>query len=208
MAHGFIPVPNCARIEFIYRCNGVIMENVINVQKGSPYTLAQLQSLRATCITWDAAQQTAKQVTGCSLIRVRTKALDTNASPMEDYTLPTPRAGTDNSQALPGNATFAIKLSTGLAGRSFRGRWYVVGIGTVYLGATANQVNTTPANNYVTSLNALQTALASAGHTLGVVSYRHALAWRTTGLFTASTGYVLTDYNMDSMRRRLTGRGS
>lgn len=207
MAHGFIPVPHAARIELIYGYNGVTCENVLNVQKGSDYTLAQLQALRGTVDTWHSA--TGKQInsTGCILNRIRTKALHDAAAPTEDYTLPTPRAGTQAGTQMPANVTWCVKLATGLSGRNNRGRYYCIGLTSGFLGLTANQIGAAAAANIVTWLNALQTALAGAGHTLGVVSYYH-LGWRTTGQFTASTGFVAVDLNLDSMRRRLTGRGS
>jgi hypothetical protein len=207
MPHGFIPVPNVASVELIYSVNGITAENVFHVQKGSPYTLAQLQALRTTVNGWDAASWAGSRCGGALLTRIRTKALDTSASPTEDYTLPVARGGTVGGPLLPSNATFAMKLVTGLAGRSFRGRLYVVGIGSVFLGATANQVSLGTATTFLTLLTNLITVLAAAGHTLGVVSYRSGGVYRPTGLFTPAIGWTYVDLNMDSMRRRLTGRG-
>jgi hypothetical protein len=40
-----------------------------------------------------------------------------------------------------------------------------------------------------------------------VVSYMSDKVYRTTGQFTPAIGWVAVDANIDSMRRRLTGRG-
>ncbi len=207
MSRPFIPAPNCASVELIYRANGEICENVIHVQKGSPYTLAQLQALRGIVDTWDSTTWKLARNGGCTLQRIRTKGLDSTSSPLEDYALPTPRPGTQPNGLLSNNVTFCFKLATGLAGRSQRGRWYMVGMDSGFLGPDTNHFNTVSAGFVLGWLNALPTALTAGGHTLGVLSYRHDLAWRTTASFTPASGFVIVDFNLDSMRRRLTGRG-
>lgn len=207
MGHGFIPVPNCASVELIYLLNGITAENVLYVHKGSPYSLADLQAVRTIVNSWDAATWFNARGIGCTLVRIRTKALDASGSPMEDFTLPTPRAGSINSPLLPGNASFAIKLSTGRTGRSFRGRLYFVGLTSAVLGTTANQILASTSTLFVSWLNTLLSNLATGGHTLGVVSYRSNHVFRANGLFTQAVNWVAVDNNIDSMRRRLTGRG-
>lgn len=207
MSHPFIPVANVASVELIYSVLGVVCENVIHVRKGSPYSFADLQAVRTIVNAWDAASWFNTRSTGFTLNRIRSKALDTSSSPIEDFFLPTPRGGGMAGTQLPSNATFAVKLSTGLAGRSFRGRLYVVGFTAAATGPTANQITSATASDWVARLNVLLANLASGGHTLGVVSYRTAGAYRAAGLFTPATSWVAVDLNVDSMRRRLTGRG-
>jgi hypothetical protein len=207
MSRPFIPVPNCASVEMIYSLAGEIVENIFHVQKGSPFTLAQLQALRAVVDTWHNAQYKVEVSNIAILQRIRCKALDSLGAPMEDYTLPTPRAGTLSGTNLPNNCTWCIKLSTGLTGRSFRGRWYIAGLTTAYYGADVNHVSTVAVTNVIAVMTALITALVAGGYTLGVVSYMTGGAWRSTGLFTPATGWVAVDTNLDSMRRRLAGRG-
>jgi hypothetical protein len=203
----FIPAPNCASVEIFYSYNGVVMENHFNVHKGSPYSGADLVALRGVVDTWDNVTWKGSRINTASVFRYRCKALDTNSSPMDDYYLPTPRPGTIGGAGLPGNVTMCFKIATANAGRSFRGRWYLVGLSTLNLGATGNQYNVGSANAIVSWLNLLQTNLAAAGHTLVVLSYANNKAWRTTAVATPSTGFLIVDYNLDSQRRRLTGRG-
>lgn len=203
----FIPAPNCASVEIFYSANAVVCENVFHVNKASPYDNAALVALRNVVDTWDNTTWKGSRGNGASVFRIRCKALDTNSSPMDDYYLPTPRAGTIASPLTSGNSTLAFKLATNRAGRSYRGRWYLVGVTLANYGATANQYNVASANAIVSWLNLLKTNLAAAGHTLGVLSYATNKAWRTTAHFEPATGYLIIDYNIDSQRRRLTGRG-
>ncbi len=207
MSRPFIPVPDVASVELIYRAAGEVVENVFYVQKGSPYSLSDLQALRGTVDTYDSTTWKLSRNVSVTLQRIRTKARDSSSGATEDYTLPTPRPGTQTGAPLPNNVTFAFKLATGHAGRSFRGRWYLVGMDGNFLSPDANHLSTTTAAFLLSWLNGWITTLASAGHTVGVVSYRSNKTWRTTGLFTPALNYTIVDYNLDSMRRRLTGRG-
>lgn len=203
----FIPALNCARVELFYSVNLVTAENVFHVSKGSPYSPSDLVTLRNTVNTWDSSTWLNARGVGCSLFRIRCTALDTAGSPVDDYLLPTARAGSVSGTLLPANAAFCIKIATALAGRSYRGRWYTVGMTTGFLGATSNQIASGTASAYITDLGALKTALTGAGSTIGVLSYATGMAWRTTAHFEPATGFVAVDLNIDSQRRRLTGRG-
>lgn len=207
MPRPFIPVVNCASVELIFSWNGEVCENIFHVSKGSPFSAADLVALRSVVNTWDSGNYTAYRSPAAVLTRIRTKALDTASSPMEDYALPTPRAGTQIGTALPNNVSYCLKLSTGLAGRSYRGRWFLVGLTSTYYGADTNHVAAAVSANLVAMLTNLKTALTAGGYTLGVVSYRASHAWRAAGVFTAATGFVAVDLAIDSMRRRLAGRG-
>lgn len=206
MSRPFIPAPNCASVELIYSHASEVSENVFHVSKGSPYTLAQLQALRATVNAWDAASGLTGRVTAAQLVRIRTKALDTNTSPIEDFYLPAPRAGSLAGNEMPLNVALCIKLSTGLAGRSYRGRWYWGHLSSLSL-QDVGHVLPSSVTGYVGLLNTLIANLASAGHTMVVLSFRNNNAWRATAVATPILSAVGVDNSLDSMRRRLPGRG-
>lgn len=206
MTRPFIPVPNTASVEIIYQNASEVNENVIHVFKGSPFSFSDLQALRGVVDTWDSTTGKTMRATVATLYRIRSRALDTASSPVEDYFLPTPRAGTGSGSPVPLNVALCIKLATTLAGRSFRGRWYCGNLVTGII-VDAGHVASATLATYVSNLNALRSALATAGYTLCVTSYRTGGAWRTTGLNTASSGFVGVDNSLDSMRRRLPGRG-
>lgn len=207
MRCGFIPVANTASVELIYSMNGEVCENVFHVKKGSAYSLADLQAVRTIANNWDATSQSALRGVYASLTRIRTRALDSVGAPFEDYSLPAPRAGGQGGTTLPGDATFAVKKATLSAGRSYRGRWYFVGLTSNFYGVNANVISPLAAGNLVTSLNGLITALAAGGHTMVVVSYVANKQCRAAGVTTTVTGFVTVDLAVDSQRRRLQGRG-
>jgi hypothetical protein len=207
LSRPFIPAPNCASVELICSSNGEVVENIFHVQKGSPYSASDLASLRTTVDGYDSATFKQSRSTAVTLQRIRTKALDSTSSPFEDYSLPTPRPGTQAGALWPNNVTWCLKIATGLAGRSQRGRWYMIGLTTGSVGATANQMSSVSGPFFLTWLNGWITTLSAAGHTFVVLSYRTDHAWRGTAHAVPATGFVAVDYNMDSMRKRLTGRG-
>jgi hypothetical protein len=207
MPRPFIPAPNCASIELIYAIPQAVAENIIHVQKGSPYSAGDLAALRTLIDNWDNTSWKTTRHAAASLSRIRTKALDSVGSAIEDYALPVPRVGTSGAASLPNNVTACIKLATGKTGRSFRGRLYVVGVGVSNLITGSQSLTGTYAAAVLNSLTTLKTNLLAAGHTLGVLSYRANGAWRSTALFTPATGWVWADVICDSRRNRLPGRG-
>src|SRR4051812_47134912 len=172
MPRPFIPAPNTASVEFIWSINGVVCENQIHVQKGSPYSLADLQAVRAICNTWDSATWAPIRCAASTLSRIRTRALDSATSPVEDFSLATPRIGGTGAICMPNNVAFCVKLATTTPGRSYRGRWYVTAISPAGLAANTNQLNAGTVTFYVASLNTLMANLAASGHIVSVVSYR------------------------------------
>jgi hypothetical protein len=206
MSHPFIPVPHGASCELIYSDAGELSENVFHVTKGSNFSLADLQALRTTANAWDAASGANGRASNATLVRIRTKALDSASSPLEDYSLPTPRPGNIGGGSLPLNVAFCVKLATGLAGRSYRGRWYWGHLGAAVL-SDAGHMAAASVTGYVGLLTTLIANLASAGYTMCVVSYRTGGAWRTTAVATPIITAVAVDNSLDSQRRRLPGRG-
>lgn len=207
MSRPFIPVPRTCSVELIYGCYAQVLENVLHVRGAAPFTLADVQALRTCIDAWDNAQWKTLRCSNVILNRIRIKALDTPSSPMEDYSLPTPRPGATGANALPLSITFAIKFGSQYAGRSQRGRIFVPGVFSGHI--AGNQMAGNVADLYLGELRALQPALtaANASWVHGVVSYRSDKTWRAEGQFTPITTIVYTDLNLDNQRRRLTGRG-
>jgi hypothetical protein len=214
MAHPFIPAPNTALIEMVYLWQNETIENTFHIQKGSPFSSSDLSSLCNLFDTWDNTGVTPfKNLRDANntLVQIKARALDTSSAPVFIKTISPPRVGSWSGAGtvLPGNATFCVKLESGLSGRSQRGRIYMPGLrGNMLQGApNGNQVTTSYANSCVTTLNALITQLAAASLTLVVTSFYTAGAWRTTAQNTPIINAAYSDLNSDSQQRRLTGRG-
>ncbi len=207
MARPFIPMPNVASVEMIYTVYSQVIENVFHVQSNAPFSATDIVSLRNCFNSWDTTYQSLYRNSNVLLARIRTKGLDAKDSPMEDYALASPRGGALASAALPLHNTFCFKLGTGAAGRSQRGRLYIVGFEAAAV--SGNQVILARITQWLGPLNQLPVSLAAANPNWkwGVVSWRADKAWRPIGKFTPITTVTYTDTNIDSQRRRLTGRG-
>lgn len=203
----FIPAPNTASVELIYMNGSLVIENVLHVYKGSPYVLADLTAVRTIFDAWDLATWKAQRSEGWLLTRIKSKALDTAIAPVEDFPLPAPRIGAQSGQQFPPSATFAVKLSSGLTGRSSRGRLFVPGLTAAMSPQPCTFLYAANANGIVAALNTLKGNLAAGGHTLCITSYSHDKAWRATAVNYAVTGISYSDLSVDCQRRRLAGRG-
>lgn len=115
-----------------------------------------------------------------------------------------PLTGEKTETALPNNVSLAVHWGTGLLGRSRHGRTY-------HLGITTDFVN----GNFVTNAAAIQSAYDALRTTLdnvtlniefSVVSFVNSNNWRQQPLVTPISG-VAVEATIDSMRRRLPGRG-
>jgi len=202
--HPFIPAPLTARVRLVYSANGQVVENVFHWKGDVPWTSSSIATLvDAVALNWNDSVR--NELPGAVVLQyVEGTGLDTDAGPQ--VTLPVGTGGALAGTILPNNVTIAIKFSTGLAGRSMRGRMYWPGLTEPEI--TGNQLNATPAANKVTRITSFFDEVETAtGFTHVIVSYCSAHVWRTTAVVTPVITYLLTDTNLDSQRRRLTGRG-
>jgi hypothetical protein len=128
--------------------------------------------------------------------------LTVEAGAVYDYTFLTAEAGSESTALLPANATIAVKFSTGLAGRSFRGRVYHPALceGQV----TLNALVAGQGSAILTFWESLLTDIASNTLSSHVVVSRIADGTpRTEGVATPVISYTLTDVKIDTQRRRL-----
>jgi hypothetical protein len=187
----------------IYIANGIYCENVLHFRRSAPYDAAALTDLRTIADNWHNTSWKAALSNQTGLVRIRTKALDSLGSPMEEYALAGVRYGSQGFAPYPNSVSFCVKIATGLTGRSYRGRYYVIGVCNATAFVSGNQVVAGQVTDYVSRLNTLKTNTAASGHTLGVMSYMSGGNWRAAGLFTPATGFVAVDSYLDTQRRRL-----
>lgn len=200
----FQPVPDTASIELIYEINGGKAENVFHVKKDTPFTAIDLVAAAGIFNTWWNAYLKPQQSNDVTLSKIVCKALDTDSSPAIEFTSGLPDTGAINDVAAPGNVTLAVKWSSGLAGRSYRGRTFHIGLCVTQL--MRDHVGTTLQEALHDAYVALLDAVSGGDLTLVVVSRFHNNARRTTAVTTPITG-VSVESTLDSQRRRLSGRG-
>lgn len=203
----FIPVPGVFKVQLIYGLYSQAIENVFNVRSGGGLLIADANRIEAVFANWWTTTGRAQVPVQLTLNKIIIDGLDSAAGLHQEYTSGWTAAGSGTSGVpMPGSVTTSIKLSTGLRGRSYRGRmyWPAIGINDVSNGLLA----TARRDAIVAAVNTLKTSLTSGSpsDSLVIVSYRTGGVWRVTGVatgVTAASGHV----NIDSMRRRLVGRG-
>jgi len=113
--------------------------------------------------------------------------------------------GTLTSPSVPGNVTWCVKFLTGLTGRSYRGRNYIMGM--TEDATVGNQMDAGRAAAFVANYEALLDLVDATDFTWVVLSrvQNNVPLANAIGAPIINVGY--TDLNLDSQRRRLTGRG-
>lgn len=203
----FQPVPNTAQVEVIFLSNSSFVENVYHVEKNAPWTAVELSALCGVIEDWWRTQLAGLQAGTLVLQRIDARDLTTEAGAFFSRPCVGACSGTGPDAALPNNVTAAVKWTTGLAGRSQRGRTY-------HLGLMESQVvgdNIAEATRAALQLayGDLRTDIDAMGpsHDLVVVSRISNGVPRPVGQTTPITS-ASVDNTVDSQRRRLIGRGT
>lgn len=206
--HPFIPVPGVFKLALNYTLHGQQLANVMHVKSGGGVLTADADRISAVVANWWNTSARAQCSSQTALVKIVLDALDAEASLHKEYTTGWTAGGNSASPVQSSGVTACFKLSTGIRGRSYRGRFYWPGIKSDSINLNLSQLNAGSRDAYVASLTALRTGLTgdSAGDKLVIVSYCQDKAWLTTGIWTEVTG-VSGHLQLDSMRRRLPGRG-
>ena len=205
MAH--VPTPNTVRVCLRYTQNGQQTCNVFHVDVGVDPTESTLRDVADVFkLWWDTDMQTAVTA-GTTLDAV--EVVDVSADDQEGIvdTTGLPLNGTHIGANMPNNVTLCVKLATGLTGRSRRGRKYIVGIPDSVIEGPGQEVTPAYRDAIKAIFESLLANLATAGFQWVVNSTVTGGIERLTGLNTPITDIAVDD-TLDSMRRRLPGRGS
>jgi hypothetical protein len=205
--HDFIPALNTAKLELVVSAFGQRAENVLHFRKPTAWDAVSLDTLANQAFAaWDAhiAPMTSNAVT-LEVIKATDVAVEDGLGVEVDGDGHT---GTHTSAAaMPLGTTAATKFSSGFTGRSRRGRAYFIGLSKDQV--SNNQLATGVAADLSDMWAAFVADIAAdmTGVEHVIVSYCHDNAWRTNAVVTPVTDYT-TNQDIDSMRRRLTGRGA
>lgn len=197
-------VPGLMRLEMHFKQDNQNVMNTYWMRSNLNITsTVQEQELAGTFVNWWADFIKPLVSSSLSLYEVVVKELRPDGIAIL-YTEDLPMSGDKSEGALPNNVTLAVHWGTGHVGRSRHGR-------TFHLGLCEDQVvaNTcTVAADIQAAYDALRTALdnITLNVEFDVVSFVSAGAWRTEPLLTPISG-VAVESTIDSMRRRLPGRG-
>lgn len=202
-----IPIPNGIRVCLNYTNAGELACNVFHVEGPSDPTLADLTTIAEEFVAWWNANM--KPLTSAATSLQSVEVTDVTADGQEgiEYTTGLPLAGTASGANLPNNVTVATKLTSGLTGRSRRGRSYFVGLTDNALNTGSQTLTTTFQAALTGAFQELIEQLVVAGFQLAVASLWSNGVPRTTGLLTPIINAEVNP-TVDSQRRRLPERGA
>lgn len=203
----FVPVPNAAEVDIIASLFGQIVENTLTFVSTGTFSPTQLLQLATTVGGWWVANMLPNL--SSDYIYLRTEAKDISsvggATAVNPTGVGTPGA---SSGSAPGGTAAAVSFRTAFGGRSYRGRNYIAGVPISQL--VGNQLFPGFLDAIVAVYNTLETALHAdlPAADWCVASRYTAGAPRVAGITTQIVAAVATNYDVDSQRRRLTGRGT
>lgn len=203
----FIPVLNTVEVAIKQTIDDEDMVNTLYFHRPSAWDSTELASLAAIIEARVIELWPAFHHPGCRYIGLYLRDLTTDSGLILDFPVETPLAGSLGGAHMTNNAAWAIKFSTGFAGRSFRGRNFSGGIANNGL-ENDNHVNTTYMGFVRDFYEAIQADALADGSTMVVVSRYTGGAARAAGVYTPVTTISGSDNVVDSMRRRLPRRGS
>lgn len=202
----FIPIPSVVMAEMRYNHLGQQMENTLYFDNATDPSVEDLQALGESLIGWWTTFYAPQAHQNCILHEVFLTNLTSDTSAALSVVPDELANGEQSTDPLPGNVTLSIKFSTAGRGRSSRGRNYTVG--AVETQVFGNQF----AGAYVTAMvacyNQLPAIATGLGMTWVVASRFTDNAPRTEGIAIPITTVSAVNLDVDSQRRRLTGRGN
>lgn len=193
--------PQVARVTYQMHRGTRTFENTFHVARTGGYTLAQLAAVVDAAYTlWNTYAKPAMPA-GVALYNVHGVVYDPTGNPwVYDHPVSPEVAGTIAGNMAPGNASVTISERANLAGRKYRGRlyWPALPAANVNQDDTINSALIALLANFAS--NFLATYISATG--VGQLAIFH----RNTNLWSGVASIVLESF-LDSMRRRLPGRG-
>lgn len=196
-----------AKSALIFSCFGQEVVNTLWFERvdETEWNATELGDLNAQLQSWWETEMAQSLPNDLSLVRITSKKMDAATSLYAELFVLDVN-GEQVGTVAPLNVCLTVKFTSDLSGRSYHGRNYVSAI--VVTNLDGNQIDAVWATAIVNGYAALN------GY-LGVVNAQHIIAstmtdgnQRASGVTVPVRGYSVTDYNVDSQRRRLTGRGS
>ena len=202
----FIPVPNTAMVEFRMTLDDQHVENTIYVQGTVEWNITSLATLATSCQAWWLTNYAPNVSEEVVLREVVATSLE-NETAAQATVSGDGANGTNTSGSMPSNVTLTVSFRTGLRGRSFRGRNYVVGVPQDQV-VDINHVQSSYAAAWIDTYSELLEGTFEEGQQWVIVSRFEDGSPRETGIASEVLTVTVVDDVIDSQRRRLPGRGS
>lgn len=156
----FQKVVDTAEIDVIYTLNGAIVQNVFYAKLVGGYGLADLQAVADIIDLRIAGNWLNDQPPEAIYVRTEVRGLAVENDLVAEQNL-SAGPGIHTGAALPNQVTFSVKKTSGLTGRSARGRSYWIGIPTNETQASnENFLNSAYAALVVENIKAIREGIA------------------------------------------------
>jgi len=204
----FIPAVDSAKLILHMRWLNQEVKNVTYWKSVSPggFTSTTRASLAQAMVDWWNTYfklQVAPQV---GLYAVEVINQENQNAPSHLLSVAPASQGTSATGGIALNSTVAVSFRTALRGRNFRGRWYVAGVPDVAR-FDSGSVSTAYSGSLLSAFTQLLNASLFPMGTLVIASKYFNKVARSTALLTPVTAIIVENL-LDSMRRRLIGRGA
>jgi hypothetical protein len=203
MAHQ--DVVDTLRVEVKFRNATTNAENIFHVRTDAAPVPADLESARGVFQAWLLSDWAPIANENWAAVELVITDLSSITGQRRSYPISPIISGLVAGDALPANATLAIKADTGTRGRGKNGRSFFVGISES--SAEGDTVSAAFASNIVTAFEALRTSVEAVAAFTGLAIPHLVVAGVRPPLATSSIvlHYVLADVTIDSQRDRLPG---
>jgi len=199
----FIPVPNAGLLTAQFQDqDGVIAVNRHYMQISAAPDSAELGDVASAYLDWFVEQFAVGMENNWSLtgLSVRDMNVEDGFEFIQSSILPV--NGTVGSGRLPNQVSATVTWITGIVGRSFRGRTYVVGLPGSSVATGQKRLTDVAQSDFQDRFNGLLTVLGEAAHPLVVVSLESGLVPREAGVSTLVASARM-NFPLATQRRRL-----
>jgi hypothetical protein len=201
----FIPVPDCAEVVVKATVFGQNVFNTFNFKGITGWGQDEIDDLASLFYTTWVAEVLPELSVDYNLVSVVARDLRTAIGLTSEVA--TADQGEVAQTSLPINCALAFKRGSNLTGRSARGRVFIGGIPETVYTPASQTISSTFGTALRLALEAIDTALDGIDWTEVIVSRQQAGVPLTTGLVYDVVGWSVVNLVLDSMRRRLPGRG-
>lgn len=199
----FQSVPNGAEVTLVFTQNNENLTLTLHAIKSTGYDLADITALAASVDFSVNSRLLPQIVTECTYLRTEVRGLELiNDDFAEDNTNTGP--GLKIGPGLPNNVTLSVKKSSGLTGRSARGRVYFPGIPSSALSPIENVFDSLDVDAIVTAVDNLRGDMIVGGWIPVILSRITEGVERPFGVGFDWLTTSAVNIFVDSQRRRLT----
>jgi len=190
--------PLVCKVAMVFRLDQRHFVNTLHFQNSLGWDLSSMGDLAAMVKQWWLDSYKDDVSNQVALEQIQVRLLDPSNPLAVDYTTGLPVFGSNTNVHEPANVTVTISWRTGLAGRKYRGRIYVVPI----CENNTNDDDTVGSLTVAWLANTAQDLIAKAATAaIDLIVFHNA-----DSTFTKIISFVI-DNILDSQRRRLPGRG-